>query len=149
MCGGENIKLLTSFLFYVFCFVFFCFIFFFLSFCSLLLSSDREFFHVFFLENPAGRRLFEHSGLQVQGRALVSMIGMIIKSLEDFATFSGLVVQLGGRHEIYGVNVADYECFARVLSQTVGRLVGGENEAAVCGFISFYFDLSIDFNLCL
>lgn len=91
----------------------------------------EEFFQVFFQENPSGRRLFEHSGLQVQGRALVSMIGMIIKSLEDFSAFSNLVVQLGGRHEIYGVNLSDYECFARVLSQTVGRLVGGENETSI------------------
>lgn len=88
---------------------------------------DR-FFQTFFQENPSGRRLFEHSGLQVQGRALVLMIGMIIKSLDSFSVFAEIVVQLGGRHEIYGVNEGDYECFARVLSKSVGDLLGENNE---------------------
>jgi len=59
---------------------------------------------------------------------LVSMIGMIIKSLEDFSTFASVVVQLGGRHEIYGVESSDYECFARVLSETVAKLLDSDSE---------------------
>lgn len=90
-----------------------------------------KFFQTFFQENPSGRRLFEHSGLQVQGRALVLMIGMIVKSLDSFAVFSDIVVQLGGRHEIYGVSEGDYSCFARVLSSSVAELLGGDNQEEV------------------
>jgi len=89
-----------------------------------MLRTVYEFFAQFFKENPSGRRLFEHSGLQVQGRALVSMIGMIVKSLDDFNAFSTIILPLGGRHEIYGVNDSDYECFARVLSETISKLHG-------------------------
>jgi hypothetical protein len=70
------------------------------------------------------------------------MIGMIIKSLDSFVVFSDVVVQLGGRHEIYGVNEGDYECFARVLSSSVAELLGGDNSEEVCPLSSSLIEVN-------
>lgn len=89
----------------------------------------QEFYKLFFEENPAGRRLFETQGIESQGRALVSMIGMIVKSIDDFTAFSSVIAQLGGRHEIYGVSGSDYVCFASCLSKTIANLADGDASA--------------------
>lgn len=102
----------------------------------------EKFYPSFFQENPSGRRLFEHSGLQVQGRALVLMVGMIIKALDSFQTFADVVVQLGGRHEIYGVNEGDYECFARVLSNSIAEIVGENIEEVKSAWFDCMMSLS-------
>lgn len=83
----------------------------------------EEFYASFFDKNPSGRRLFETSGLRVQGRALISMIGMVIKALDDFSAFSSVIIQLGGRHAIYGVLDEDFAIFASILAETLSRLL--------------------------
>jgi len=93
-------------------------------------SGIGELFELFYAKlfeiNPAGKRLFESSGLKAQGRALVSMIGMIVKSMDDFETFRSLVGQLGGRHKIYGVVPADYDDFTNTLAGTIAKLLKDE-----------------------
>jgi len=92
------------------------------------------FYSKFFEVNPSGRRLFESQGLKIQGRALVSMIGIIVKCLDDFQAFHEVIFQLGGRHEIYGVSAGDYESFATTLSDSVASLNEGEpNHPQVAG----------------
>jgi len=85
----------------------------------------EDFYTRFFSEDPTGKRLFENSGLKAQGRALVSMIGMIVVSLDNFQSFADKILQLGGRHNIYGVKPRDYEIFEKILSETIGNLIQG------------------------
>lgn len=66
------------------------------------MCAHRDFYAKLFEINPAGKRLFESTGLKAQGRALVSMIGMVVRCLDDFSTFSSHIRELGGRHKIYG-----------------------------------------------
>eukprot|EP01126_Amoeba_proteus_P047941 TRINITY_DN5512_c0_g1_i5.p2 TRINITY_DN5512_c0_g1~~TRINITY_DN5512_c0_g1_i5.p2 ORF type:complete len:343 (+),score=84.50 TRINITY_DN5512_c0_g1_i5:1592-2620(+) len=85
----------------------------------------EDFYGRFFEADPTGKRLFESSGLKAQGRALVSMIGMIIRCLDDFSSFRVQIQQLGGRHKIYGVKEKDFGVFCEILSQTIAHLLEG------------------------
>lgn len=78
-------------------------------------------------------------GLKAQGRALVSMIGMIVRCLDDFSAFTehiqrlgmssfGPPHELGGRHNIYGVQQKDYVIFSQILSETIADLTSGTAE---------------------
>lgn len=88
----------------------------------------RDFYFRFFAADPTGKRLFENSGLKAQGRALVSMIGMIVRCLDDFSEFTIHIQRLGGRHNIYGVKQKDYSIFSKILSETIADLTVGSSE---------------------
>eukprot|EP01127_Copromyxa_protea_P005524 TRINITY_DN15448_c0_g1_i1.p1 TRINITY_DN15448_c0_g1~~TRINITY_DN15448_c0_g1_i1.p1 ORF type:complete len:722 (+),score=192.81 TRINITY_DN15448_c0_g1_i1:32-2197(+) len=90
----------------------------------------EDFYAKLFEVNPAGRRLFESTGLKAQGRALVSMIGMIVRCLDDFGAFAAQIKELGGRHKIYGVVESDYVVFSDVLSHTISSLLSDETKFA-------------------
>jgi len=83
------------------------------------------FYAKFFEADPTGKRLFENSGLKTQGRALVQMIGMIVRALDDFAAFTLQIQRLGGRHNIYGVKAKDYQVFGDILSMTISDVSDG------------------------
>lgn len=87
----------------------------------------RDFYTRLFEVNPAGKRLFESTGLKAQGRALVSMIGMIVRCIDDFSAFSSHIRELGGRHRIYGVHEVDYATFSETLAGTISALLSDDS----------------------
>eukprot|EP01125_Pyxidicula_operculata_P010209 TRINITY_DN335_c0_g1_i5.p1 TRINITY_DN335_c0_g1~~TRINITY_DN335_c0_g1_i5.p1 ORF type:complete len:475 (-),score=89.59 TRINITY_DN335_c0_g1_i5:2418-3842(-) len=84
----------------------------------------EEFYKNFFEKNPSGKRLFESESMAVQGRALVKMLAMIVKSLDDPADLMHTISILGGRHEIYGVEPSDYIAFANAMGDTLEQVLG-------------------------
>eukprot|EP01125_Pyxidicula_operculata_P003415 TRINITY_DN1418_c0_g1_i2.p1 TRINITY_DN1418_c0_g1~~TRINITY_DN1418_c0_g1_i2.p1 ORF type:complete len:579 (-),score=119.61 TRINITY_DN1418_c0_g1_i2:706-2442(-) len=85
----------------------------------------EEFYRRFFTINPSGRRLFGDISLQQQGRALIKMLAMIIKSLDSPDLFINTVYSLGGRHEIYRVEPNDYVTFANTICETLQVILEG------------------------
>eukprot|EP01124_Arcella_intermedia_P036698 TRINITY_DN9668_c0_g1_i1.p1 TRINITY_DN9668_c0_g1~~TRINITY_DN9668_c0_g1_i1.p1 ORF type:complete len:725 (-),score=183.93 TRINITY_DN9668_c0_g1_i1:6-2180(-) len=82
------------------------------------------FYAKFFQVNPSGKRLFEEAGIHVQGRALVKMLAMIVKSLDNPSTLKNTLKNLGGRHEIYGVEPDDYRQFAIAICEVILTILG-------------------------
>jgi len=62
--------------------------------------------------------------MAVQGRALMKMISMIVKSLDNSTDLQKTIYTLGGRHEIYGVTPADYIEFSNAMCDTVETVLG-------------------------
>jgi len=83
-----------------------------------------EFYERFFTVNPSGKRLFENKGLHVQGRALVKMMALIVKGIDDHQLITNTLFMLGGRHVIYGVDPADFTAFSNAMCDTVASVVG-------------------------
>jgi len=89
----------------------------------------EEFYRRFFSAHPAGIRLFEEVGLEAQGRALVSMLALIIKSVEKPETVAPQIRIMGGRHEIYGVTASDYVAFSQAMCDTVEAVLSKDCNA--------------------
>lgn len=55
----------------------------------------RIFYPKFFAVNPAGRRLFEDSGIKIQGRALVRMVAVVVKNIDNGKALKEVIPTLG------------------------------------------------------
>eukprot|EP01126_Amoeba_proteus_P041359 TRINITY_DN4445_c0_g1_i32.p1 TRINITY_DN4445_c0_g1~~TRINITY_DN4445_c0_g1_i32.p1 ORF type:complete len:595 (+),score=95.69 TRINITY_DN4445_c0_g1_i32:82-1866(+) len=82
----------------------------------------ENFYSKLFEADTTAKRLFEGTGMKAQGRALVNMIGIVVKSLDNWSVFSSIVLKLAGRHQIYGVKQKSYDIFAEILSDTIAQL---------------------------
>jgi len=85
-----------------------------------------QFYPNFFAINPTANRLFKGTSMKVQGRALIKMIGVILRGLDDPKSVQETLLALGGRHEIYGVEAFDYQQFAICLADTLEAVLGGK-----------------------
>ena len=59
-----------------------------------------------------------------QGRKLMTMINMVVMSLDNLAPLLGAVEDLGRRHVGYGVKEAHYDTVGSALLWTLGKGLG-------------------------
>lgn len=74
---------------------------------------------------PSVRPLFGNSLLK-QGKALIRMIGVIVKSLDQALTLSDQLERLAVRHLAYGAQAAHYAVVGEVLLYSLEECIGEE-----------------------
>jgi len=72
---------------------------------------------------PELRPLFKGE-LQEQGRKLMRMIGLAVKSLDQWETLAPVLRDLGQRHEQYGVREQDYDTVGAAMLWTLEQGLG-------------------------
>jgi hemoglobin-like flavoprotein len=80
--------------------------------------------------DPALRALFRGDMVE-QGRKLMTMITMVVTSLDNLAPLLGAVEDLGRRHVAYGVTEAHYDTVGSALLWTLGKGLGEQFTPAV------------------
>ena len=73
--------------------------------------------------DPTLRALFR-GDMTEQGRKLMTMINMVVTSLDNLAPLLGAVEDLGRRHVGYGVTDAHYDTVGSALLWTLGKGLG-------------------------
>ena len=73
--------------------------------------------------DPSLRALFR-GDMSEQGRKLMTMINMVVTSLDNLAPLLGAVEDLGRRHVGYGVTDAHYDTVGSALLWTLGKGLG-------------------------
>jgi len=86
---------------------------------SLLFEKFYEnLFHV----SPSSKVLFEEKGVATQARALMHMLAMLVKSIDNPPIKA--LKTLGAHHLIYGVEVHHYQSFGVALVDTLEAILG-------------------------
>jgi hemoglobin-like flavoprotein len=80
--------------------------------------------------DPALRALFRGDMVE-QGRKLMTMITMVVTSLDNLTPLLGAVEDLGRRHVAYGVTEAHYDTVGSALLWTLGKGLGEQFTPAV------------------
>jgi hemoglobin-like flavoprotein len=73
--------------------------------------------------DPSLRGMFRGDMVE-QGRKLMTMITMVVTSLDNLAPLLGAVEDLGRRHVAYGVTEAHYDTVGSALLWTLGKGLG-------------------------
>lgn len=95
-------------------------------------TAARLFYERLFELDPALRALFK-GDLTEQGRKLMTMINMVVTSLDNLAPLLGTVEDLGRRHVGYGVTEAHYDTVGSALLWTLDKGLGEQFTPAVEG----------------
>jgi hemoglobin-like flavoprotein len=82
-------------------------------------SAAKLFYGQLFELDPSLRSMFKGDMVE-QGRKLMTMINMVVMSLDNLAPLLGAVEDLGRRHVGYGVTEAHYDTVGSAL-RTLGR----------------------------
>ena len=88
-------------------------------------SAAKLFYDQLFELDPSLRSLFKGDMVE-QGRKLMTMINMVVMSLDNLAPLLGAVEDLGRRHVGYGVTDAHYDTVGSALLWTLGRGLGDQ-----------------------
>jgi len=86
-------------------------------------SAAKLFYGQLFELDPSLRSLFKGDMVE-QGRKLMTMINMVVMSLDNLAPLLGAVEDLGRRHVGYGVTEAHYDTVGSALLWTLGKGLG-------------------------
>ena len=86
-------------------------------------SAAKLFYGQLFALDPSLRSLFKGDMVE-QGRKLMTMINMVVMSLDNLAPLLGAVEDLGRRHVSYGVTEAHYDTVGSALLWTLGKGLG-------------------------
>lgn len=86
-------------------------------------AAAQLFYERLFELDPALRALFK-GDMAEQGRKLMTMINMVIMSLDNLAPLLGAVEDLGRRHVAYGVTEAHYDTVGSALLWTLDKGLG-------------------------
>jgi len=86
-------------------------------------TAARLFYGRLFELDPSLRPLFR-GDMAEQGRKLMTMINMVVTSLDNLAPLLGAVEDLGRRHVAYGVTDAHYDTVGSALLWTLGKGLG-------------------------
>jgi hemoglobin-like flavoprotein len=86
-------------------------------------SAAKLFYGQLFELDPSLRSLFK-GDMAEQGRKLMTMINMVVMSLDNLAPLLGAVEDLGRRHVGYGVTEAHYDTVGSALLWTLGKGLG-------------------------
>jgi hemoglobin-like flavoprotein len=86
-------------------------------------TAAQLFYERLFELDPALRTLFR-GDMAEQGRKLMTMINMVVMSLDNLAPLLGAVEDLGRRHVGYGVTEAHYDTVGSALLWTLGKGLG-------------------------
>jgi hemoglobin-like flavoprotein len=84
------------------------------------------FYDILFRTHPNLKQMFEDKGMQAQARALMQMMNVLVKSIDDTTKLVSVLKKLGGHHVIYGVDVPHYQVFGVVLVETFETVLGKE-----------------------
>eukprot|EP01124_Arcella_intermedia_P025654 TRINITY_DN4634_c0_g2_i3.p1 TRINITY_DN4634_c0_g2~~TRINITY_DN4634_c0_g2_i3.p1 ORF type:complete len:724 (-),score=182.35 TRINITY_DN4634_c0_g2_i3:11-2140(-) len=84
-----------------------------------ILLLFETFYKNFFQENPSGKRLFDTDSFETLCLSLKRMLDHIVRCLSNQTDLQRILNSLGGRHEIYGVGLSDYDTFNRTLCDTL------------------------------
>jgi hemoglobin-like flavoprotein len=104
--------------------------------------AAKLFYGRLFELDPALRALFRGDMVE-QGRKLMTMISMVVTSLDNLAPLLGVVEDLGRRHVAYGVTGAHYDTVGSALLWTLGKGLGEQFTPAVeAAWIEAYTTLS-------
>ena len=95
-------------------------------------SAAQLFYGQLFELDPSLRNLFRGDMVE-QGRKLMTMIHMVVSSLDNLAPLLGAVEDLGRRHITYGVKDAHYDTVGNALIWTLGKGLGQQFTPAVEG----------------
>jgi len=88
-------------------------------------SAAKLFYGQLFELDPSLRSLFRGDMVE-QGRKLMTMINMVVMSLDNLAPLLGAVEDLGRRHVGYGVTEAHYDTVGSALLWTLGKGLGDQ-----------------------
>ena len=86
-------------------------------------TAAQLFYGQLFELDPSLRSLFKGDMVE-QGRKLMTMINMVVMSLDNLAPLLGAVEDLGRRHVGYGVTEAHYDTVGSALLWTLGQGLG-------------------------
>ena len=86
-------------------------------------TAARLFYGRLFELDPSLRPLFR-GDMAEQGRKLMTMLNMVVMSLDNLAPLLGAVEDLGRRHVGYGVTDAHYDTVGSALLWTLGKGLG-------------------------
>jgi len=86
-------------------------------------SAAKLFYGRLFELDPSLRRMFKGDMVE-QGRKLMTMLNMVVTSLDNLAPLLGAVENLGRRHVGYGVTDAHYDTVGGALLWTLGKGLG-------------------------
>ncbi|MDH5435812.1 MAG: globin domain-containing protein [Gammaproteobacteria bacterium] len=83
------------------------------------------FYNRLFETNPEFRPLFS-TDIQMQGKALMETLNIVINGMDDFEELLPGIRALGTKHTSYGVKKEDYEPVADALIYTLKNIIGQE-----------------------
>jgi len=86
-------------------------------------SAAKLFYGRLFELDPSLRGMFKGDMVE-QGRKLMTMLNMVVTSLDNLAPLLGAVENLGRRHVGYGVTDAHYDTVGGALLWTLGKGLG-------------------------
>lgn len=93
------------------------------TFAKYPLGTGLMFYQRLFALNREARAMFRGE-IADQAQALMSMMDLIVRMLEDSARFTSAVYGLGWRHAGYGIGKDYYDAFGRALMRTVEDALG-------------------------
>lgn len=82
------------------------------------LGTGLMFYQRLFASSKEARNLFSGE-IADQAQALMSMMELIVKSLDDAEKLVPVVYSLGWRHSAYGIGIEYYKAFGRAMVSTV------------------------------
>jgi hemoglobin-like flavoprotein len=87
-------------------------------------TAAQLFYDRLFEIDPTLRKLFAHSDMAEQGRKLMMIIGMAVRSLDQLDDLIPAVEALGRKHVAYGVTNQHYDTVAAALIWTLEQGLG-------------------------
>jgi serine/threonine-protein kinase len=89
------------------------------------------FYELLFQVDPAARALFRQTDMKVQGDMLMSVLTAAVRGLDRIDELKPVLIELGRRHEGYGVELRHYDSVEQALLEMVRRMTGQEFTADV------------------
>ncbi len=89
------------------------------------------FYELLFQVDPAARALFKQTDMKVQGDMLMSVLAAAVRGLDRIDELKPVLLELGRRHEGYGVELRHYDSVEQALLEMVRRVTGQEFTADV------------------
>jgi hemoglobin-like flavoprotein len=86
-------------------------------------TAAELFYSRLFVLDPALKPLFK-GDIKLQGRKLMSMLGMVVSGLSSFDRLAPAVKEMGRRHDAYGVRPPHYRTVAEALLWTLKQGLG-------------------------
>ena len=86
-------------------------------------TAAELFYSRLFVLDPSLKPLFK-GDMKMQGRKLMSMLGMVVSGLGSFDRLAPAVKELGRRHDGYGAHPAHYQTVAEALLWTLKQGLG-------------------------
>jgi len=92
-----------------------------------LAQFTKNLYKTMFEREPMVKRLFGSCDIRELATSFGKMIGMLIRALHDPEKFKEIAIDLGVRHQVYGIQQEHFECMAlaysTALQQTLGKSI--------------------------